>query len=125
MKVIFSRDWPTERQKVTAIKLYRNLTGSDLKTSKLVFDNVETNGRHPDNLRSRKGFKIGREEFNEFAANLHGTGYTVARSVEGSQEYRVYTEQLRMIASQAILAGHDDIAQDLMRILEIYTEDGN
>lgn len=114
IKVHISADHSqVENRKVVAIKAVRNATGLGLKEAKEAVDLAETGGCSEIDVMDMVNARL-------LSRDLQGTGYKATINVIDYAHVDQYLEELRAIASQAILAGDTAIANDLVQLINRY-----
>lgn len=103
------------KRKVPAIKILRNYSGWGLKESKEVIDEMVSNGQVDIDIN-----RLSHGNWTDMRREFQGEDILAELKRELVREYQVYAEEIRSIAAQAILAGHDDLAKDLQMIITTY-----
>ena len=108
-------DLNTYRQ-IDMIKALRKFGGQGLRDAKNTVDLVRSFGHTV--------VEIGGSNFLGFTDFRHEAkiaGYRVA--IAGNPDYAEYLRELNTLASQMRLAGHDDIANDVLHVVEMHRVD--
>jgi hypothetical protein len=100
--------------KIAAIKALRTVLHLGLKESKDIVDQAEFSAV---DLVSECGLKVDDNAALTLSKYLSGTGYGIIQdSIENFEE--IYGESLRAIASQAVLAGDDILAERVISLIK-------
>ena len=115
MRVRIRIDSPKYRQ-IDMIKALRKFGGQGLRDAKNTVDSVRGFGHTVVEVdcQSYLGFV-------DFRHEAQIAGYTVA--ISGNPDYVEYVEELRTLASQMRLAGHEDIASDVLHVVNMHRVD--
>ena len=115
MIAVITAPFPRDLHKVSVIKIIRAYTGKGLKEAKEIVDEMVASNRAEFELTSYANGK-----FEDLRDELQAEGVTIIHHRAMLREYQVYADDIRSLAAQAILSGHDDLAKDLQHIISTY-----
>lgn len=110
-----------EHNKVHNIKQLRYATGLGLREAKQLLERVMAGGDQQTVQLKNEFCDHHQDPILTLESFFMGVLVKSAADIKGFEE--MYGSTLRALASQAILAGHDDLANDLMKTIKFYDAD--